>query len=41
LRTQKCFEFIKQELSSDCMVNLMDQYYPANKAFEYEEISKA
>ncbi|NLZ52517.1 MAG: hypothetical protein GX892_05130 [Thermoanaerobacteraceae bacterium] len=32
---------VKHELSPDCLVNLMDQYYPAHRAYEYEEISKA
>jgi putative pyruvate formate lyase activating enzyme len=38
--TKEVLKFIKRELSPDCLVNLMDQYYPAHKAFEYEEISK-
>ena len=38
--TKGVLKFIKEELSPDCLVNLMDQYYPAHKAFEYEEISK-
>lgn len=38
--TKKVLKFIAQNLSKDCLVNLMDQYYPANKAFEYEEISR-
>lgn len=38
--TKKVLEFIKQELSPDCLVNLMSQYYPTNKAFEYGEISR-
>jgi putative pyruvate formate lyase activating enzyme len=37
--TKEVLKFIKEELSPDCMVNLMDQYYPAHKAFEYKEIS--
>ena len=38
--TKEVLKFIKEELSSDCMVNLMDQYYPTHQAFKYEEISK-
>lgn len=32
--------FIKEELSPDCLVNLMDQYSPAHNVYEYEEIAK-
>lgn len=39
--TKEVLKFIRRELSPDCLVNLMDQYYPAHKAFEYKEISKA
>ncbi len=39
--TKDILTFIKEELSPDCLVNLMDQYHPAHKAFECEEISKA
>ena len=38
--TKEVLKFIKEELSPDCMVNLMDQYYPTHKASKYEEISK-
>jgi len=38
--TKNILRFIKEELSPDCLVNLMDQHYPAHKAFEYKEISK-
>ncbi|MDD3367225.1 MAG: radical SAM protein [Sphaerochaetaceae bacterium] len=38
--TKGVLEFIKEELSSDVLVNLMDQYYPSHKAFEYKEIAK-
>ena len=38
--TKKVLKFIKDELSPDCLVNLMNQYYPSHKAFEYEEIAK-
>ena len=29
-----------EELSSDVLVNLMSQYYPSYKAFEYKEIAR-
>lgn len=38
--TKKILEFIKDELSSDVLVNLMNQYRPSYKAFEYKEIAK-
>lgn len=38
--TKEVLKFIKDELSSDLLVNLMDQYYPSHRAFEYREISK-
>ncbi|MCD5406652.1 MAG: radical SAM protein [Desulfotomaculum sp.] len=37
--TKEVLRFIKDELSPGCLVNLMPQYHPAHKAFEYEEIS--
>ncbi len=38
--TKEILKFIKKELSPDCLINLMDQYYPAHQAFEYKELSK-
>lgn len=38
--TKEILNFIKEELSSDVLVNLMDQYYPSHRAFEYEEIGR-
>lgn len=38
--TLEVLKFIKEELSSDCLVNLMDQYYPAHKAFKYEKLAR-
>ncbi|MBO8129241.1 MAG: 4Fe-4S cluster-binding domain-containing protein [Peptococcaceae bacterium] len=38
--TKEVLKFIKEELSPDCLVNLMDQYYPAHQAFEYQEIAR-
>lgn len=39
--TLEVLKFIKEELSSDCLVNLMDQYYPAHKAFKYEKLARS
>lgn len=38
--SKKVLEFIQRDLSPGCLVNLMDQYYPAHKALQYKEISK-
>ena len=38
--TKKVLDFIKEKLSPDCLVNLMDQYYPAHQAFRYPELSR-
>ncbi|WP_092484539.1 radical SAM protein [Desulfoscipio geothermicus] len=38
--TREVLKFIKEELSPDCLVNLMEQYYPAHRAYQYEEISE-
>lgn len=38
--TKEILQFIKENLSADCLVNLMDQYYPAHQAYEYEEIAR-
>lgn len=38
--TREVLKFIKEELSPDCLVNLMEQYYPAHRAYQYEEISR-
>lgn len=38
--TMEILRFIKVELSSDCLVNLMDQYYPAHRAYQYEELAR-
>ena len=37
--TKEVLNYIKQELSPGCAVNLMDQYYPAHQASRYSEIS--
>jgi len=38
--SKEILKYIKQELSPDCAVNLMDQYYPAHQASKYSEISQ-
>ncbi|MCX7904428.1 MAG: radical SAM protein [Caloramator sp.] len=38
--TKSILKFIKEELSEDVLVNIMDQYYPSFKAFDYKEISR-
>lgn len=38
--TKKILEFIKHELSPDCLVNLMEQYYPTHEAYKFEEINR-
>ncbi|TEB05230.1 Radical SAM superfamily protein [Pelotomaculum schinkii] len=39
-RTEKIMEFIAEEISKDTFVNVMDQYYPAYKAFDHPELNK-
>ncbi len=36
----KVVDFIVEEVSKDAYVNIMDQYYPAYKAFDYPELSR-
>lgn len=38
--TKQILEFIAKELSKDCLVNIMDQYYPAHQADKYEELNQ-
>lgn len=38
--TKKVLEFIYNELSPNVLVNLMGQYYPSHKAFEYKELGR-
>lgn len=38
--TEKVLEFLSREISLDTFINLMDQYYPAFKAFKYEELNR-
>lgn len=39
--TDKVLKFIAEEVSSDCYVNLMSQYWPAGSAYKYEELSRS
>lgn len=38
--TKGVLRFIKENLSADVLVNIMEQYYPAYKAFHYDKINK-
>jgi len=38
--TKLILEFIANELSKDCLVNIMDQYYPSHQAHKYKEINQ-
>ncbi len=38
--TKEILKFIKEKLSSNCIVNLMDQYHPAHKAYKYKELTR-
>ncbi|NLV91907.1 MAG: radical SAM protein [Firmicutes bacterium] len=38
--TKEILGFIGEELSPDCLVNVMGQYYPAHRASEYQEIAR-
>jgi len=38
--TKNILRFIKEELSPDCAVNLMRQYYPAHEAYKYPELQR-
>lgn len=38
--TKNILDFIKSNLSRDCAINLMKQYYPAHRAHEYMELNK-
>ncbi len=39
-RTKNVIDFIVEELSVDSYLNLMDQYYPTYKAFNFQELSR-
>lgn len=38
--SKKCLEFIANEISKNSFVNIMDQYYPAFRAYEYPELNR-
>lgn len=38
--SEKIFEFFLKEISKDTFLNIMSQYYPCYKAFEFPEISR-
>jgi len=38
--SQKIFEFLAKEISKNTFLNIMDQYYPCYKAFQYPELSR-
>lgn len=38
--SEKIFEFLSREISKNTFLNIMDQYYPCYKAFEYPELSR-
>lgn len=38
--TEKIMKFIAEEISKDTYVNIMAQYYPAYKAYEFNELSR-
>jgi putative pyruvate formate lyase activating enzyme len=38
--SEKVLKFISEELSKECYVNIMAQYRPCGRAYEYEELSR-
>jgi putative pyruvate formate lyase activating enzyme len=38
--SEKIFEFIANEISKNTFLNIMDQYWPAYKAYQYPELSR-
>lgn len=38
--TEKIMQFIAEKLSTDSYVNIMDQYFPQYKAYQYPELSR-
>jgi putative pyruvate formate lyase activating enzyme len=38
--SEKIFKFLKEEISEDVFLNIMDQYYPCYLAFQFPEISR-
>jgi len=39
-RTERVAEFLAKEIPVNTFVNIMDQYYPAYKAFDHPELSR-
>lgn len=39
-RSGSVISFLAGEISKDTSINIMDQYYPAHRAFRYEELSR-
>lgn len=38
--TGRVLKFISEDLSKDCVVNIMSQYYPAHKSYAFPELSR-
>ncbi|MFZ5646720.1 MAG: radical SAM protein [Bacillota bacterium] len=38
--SDKVIGFLAEEISKNTFINIMDQYYPAHRAFRYEELSR-
>ncbi len=38
--TEKVMEFLANEISKNTYINIMDQYYPSNKALQYPKLSR-
>lgn len=38
--SEKIFEFLAKEISKNTFLNIMDQYYPCYRAFEFPELSR-
>jgi putative pyruvate formate lyase activating enzyme len=38
--SEKIFQFISREISKNTFLNIMDQYYPTWKAFDFPELSR-
>jgi putative pyruvate formate lyase activating enzyme len=38
--SEKIFEFLSREISKNTFLNIMDQYFPCYKAFQYPELSR-
>ncbi len=39
-KSELVIKFLADEISRDTYINIMDQYYPAHRAFHYEELSR-